>query len=337
MAEVTFLEQRAPVDEYGRALYAVARSITRALYDQVGSEDLTDLNTAREDITLRQLAKLSRLDRDKGMFGDGFEWAVHEAVLGGEWRVTERVDAALRRASPSFKNLDKPTSLLFGHERAKYLGFLEATIAGAGTEARLLPDGRGHPFAFAAWVPVAAKGYAAEGELPDRIQKIWKTDLFLGSNDASRYIGTTIKSNWHQLEGGPGLRIAVVPEAKDLPSGVHRRQGLWVAALPDPQGFMGLYNDAYRAVASAIDSLGKHDRGKYFEKPSAQAQKVQAQLEKYPTAKVVEIEHALNEAAQQDLVAVEKQLVSVSAPPWLRIEEQPTPVIAVKPSFDPLD
>ena len=100
---------------------------------------------------------------------------------------------------------------------------------------------------------------------------------------------------------------------------------------------MGLYNDAYRAVASAIDSLGKHDRGKYFEKPSAKAQKIQAQLEKYPTARVVEIEHALDEAAQQGLVGVEKHLVSVKAPQWLRIAEQPTPVIAVKPSFEPLD
>ncbi len=338
MAVVTFLGQQAPVDERGRALYAVARSIIRALYDQIGSEDLTDLNTAREDITLRQLAKLSRLDRDKGMLGDGFEWAVHEAVVGGEWRVTERIDAVLRRASPAFRSAGSPTSLLFGHERSKYLGFLDATIADAGDAANLLPDGRGHPFAFASWVAVAAGGISAEAQLPSRIQKLWKTDLFLGSEDSSRYIAATIKSNHHQLEGGPGLRIAIVPEAKDLASGIHRRDGLWVAALPDPQGFMGIYNDAYRAVASGIDTLGKHERGKYYEwKPSAQGGRIQAQLEKYPTAKVVEIEHALDEAAQQDLVGVEKHLVSVSPPEWLRIPEKPTPVIAVKPRFDPLD
>ncbi len=337
MAEVTFLQQEAPIDEYGRALYAVTRSIVRALYDQIGSEDLTDVNTAREDITLRQLAKLSRLDRDKGMFGDGFEWAVHEAILGAEWRVVEKIEATLRRASPAFRSAGAPSSLLFGHERAKYLGFLEATIANAGDEAKLLPDGRGHPFAFGSWVTVAARGHLAEPELPDRIAKVWKTDLFLGSEDSTRYIATTIKSNWEQLEGGPGLRIAIVPQAKNLAPGVHRIKGLWVAALPDPQGFMGLYNDGYRAVAAAIDTLGKHNRGRYFEKPSATAQKIQTQLEKYPTAKVVDIEHALDEAAQQDLVGVDKHLVSVRAPDWLRITELPTPVIAVKPRFDPLD
>lgn len=337
MAEVTFLKQQAPVDERGRALYAVARSVLRAIYDQLGSEDLADLNTPREDVTLRQLAKTARLQRDKGMLGDGFEWAVHEAIVGGEWRVTEMVDAALRRASPAFRNAGDPTSLLFGHERAKYLGFLEATIADAGDQARLLPDGRGHPFAFASWVPVAAKGHRAESDLPSRIEKVWKTDLFLGSADSSRYIATTIKSQWRDLESGPGLRIAVVPEAKDLAAGVHRKDGLWVAALPDPQGFMGIYNDAYRAVSAAIDSLGRHDRGKYFHKPSAQAQRIQDQLERFGTVKVVEIEHALDEAAQQDLLGVDRHLVSVKPPEWLRINEANAPVIAVKPSFEPLD
>jgi hypothetical protein len=44
LPKVTFIEQNAPIDEYGRALYAVARSILRALLDSLTSEDLTDLN-----------------------------------------------------------------------------------------------------------------------------------------------------------------------------------------------------------------------------------------------------------------------------------------------------
>ena len=82
--KVTFLAQKQPVDEHGRALYAIARSIVRVQLDQLIHEDLEDLGRDRRDVTLRQLAKLARLDRDKGMRGDGFEWAVHEAVLGEE-------------------------------------------------------------------------------------------------------------------------------------------------------------------------------------------------------------------------------------------------------------
>src|SRR3712207_1303688 len=95
---VTFLSQKHPVDERGRALYAIARSIIRAQLDQLTAEDLEDLGRDRADVTLRQLAKLARLDRDKGMRGDGFEWAVHEAVLGREPTVVELLGDTMRRA-----------------------------------------------------------------------------------------------------------------------------------------------------------------------------------------------------------------------------------------------
>ncbi len=87
--EITFIEQDSPIDEYGRALYAVARSIVRAHMDAFTNEDLTDLNTPLADVRLRQLAKVARLNRDLGARGDGFEWAVHEAVLGKEPRVLD--------------------------------------------------------------------------------------------------------------------------------------------------------------------------------------------------------------------------------------------------------
>ena len=336
-AEVTFLEQDQPIDEYGRALYAVARSIIRAQLDQLGADDLEDLNTDREDVRLRQLAKLARLDRDKGMRGDGFEWAVHEAIVAGEWRVREIVSAVLRKSSQrAFKDEADPVSLLFGHERARYLGFVDAVVENAGEEAKLLPDGQGHPFAFDRWVTVAAGGVHAEPLLRARIKQVWKNDLFLSTTAEQRWVAATIKSNWKQLEGGRGLRIGIVPEAKDLPAGLRRHRGLHVAVLPDPNGFMGLFNDAYAAVASAVDTLGRHNRPHYYLKPSAAAQRITAQLERYPTAKVSDICDALNEAAQQDFLHTDKKLVSVEAPAWLHINEQRTPVLAPKPKFEPL-
>ncbi len=336
MAEVTFLQQTAPIDEYGRALYAVSRSIVRAHLDQMTPDDLGDLGVDRDQVTLRQLAKFARLEPDKGMKGDGFEWAVHEALIGGEPRVTTHVSELLRRVS---RHMDAagPSSVLFGHERAQYLGFLDAVIETAGHEAVLLPDGRGHPYAFGPWVSVAARGVAAEPELTERIKQIWKTDLFLTDREAHRYIAATIKSNHKMLEGGRGLRIGIVPEAKDYPQGIRWNGSLWVLVLPDPHGFMGLFNDAYSAVAQAICTLGKHDRPPYFLKPSATAERVQTQLEKYPTARVVDIEAALDEAAQQDLLDVEHKLVSVKPPPWLHMVEKQEMVIAPKPTFEKLD
>lgn len=336
MAEVTFLEQRAPITEYGRALYAVARSIVRAMLDQLGSEDLCDINADRDFVTLRQLAKLARIDLDKGLRGDGFEWAVHEAIVGREPLVANPVSEVLRKAS---RHVDgsAPTSLLFGHERSRHLGFLEAVIESAPEEAVLLPDGRGHPYDFGAWVVIATGGKAAERMLAERIKHVWKTDLFLSDSGRLRYLAATVKSNHKQLEVGRGLRIGIVPEASDLPPGIHRRENLWVVALPDPTGFMGMFNDAYRAVGRAICTLGKHTPPSYYTKPSATAERVQIQLEKFGTAKVIDVVDALNDAAQQDLVTSSHRLLSVEAPPWLRMVEKETVVIAPRPSFEKLD
>jgi hypothetical protein len=270
------------------------------------------------------------------MLGDGFEWAVHEAIIGNEPSVCDPISDALRKVSRHISG-ETPTSLLFGHERAKYLGFLDAVVDAAGEEAVILPDGRGHPYAFGTWVAVAAKGKASEILLSPRIQQIWKSDLFITDHEGLRYAATTVKSNWRLLEGGAGLRIGIVPEAKDLRPGLVRHNGLWVVSLPDPDGFMGLFKDAYAAVGQAVCTLGKHKRPPYYRKPSAKAQRVQAQLEKYPTAKVCDIEGALNEAAQQDLIDVEHHLVSVQAPAWLHMAERPAAIIAPKPRFARLD
>lgn len=340
-SKVTFIEQNAPVDEYGRALYSVSRSILRAHIDAITNEDLTDINTELQFVRMRQFAKIARVERDKGLRGDGFEWAVHEAILAGEPTVTNYVSHAMRKASKNVPDY-LPTSILFGQERAKFLGFLDAVVDEAGTDSYLLPQGSGRPYRFGPWVSEAAKGHIAEKNLTDRIKKIWKTDLFLAAWGDPRHFAATIKSNYAQLEGGAGLRIGIVPESthkSNRQSGVRfdPRTGLWLVVLDDPNGFMGLYNDAYRAVARAICTLGKHPQPAYFHKPSAKAQLVQAQLEKYPDATILDIENALDEASQQGLVKQTHALLGVNAPNWLHVKQKATTVISPKPKFIKLD
>lgn len=339
MAKITFIEQGAPIDEYGRALYAVSRSILRALIDSITKEDLTDINTPLADVSMRQLAKIARMERDKGMRGDGFEWAVHEAILGKEPSVINLISHALKRAS-KFEDRE-PNSLLFGQERAKYLGFLDAVVDEAGQDSYLLPQGQGKPFNFGPWVSVAAKGHTAEHELNKRIKKIWKTDLFLSNIDGKKHLAATVKSNFAQLEGGEGLRIGIVPESTHTnnPAGVtfNHQHGLWVVSLADPNGFMGLFNDAYHAVARAICTLGKQEKPAYYLQPSVKAQRIQDQLEKYPSAKITEIEDALDNAAQQNLILSTTKLIGVNAPDWLHMKTMAPKIISPKPSFVRLD
>ena len=339
-AQITFIEQNAPIDEYGRGLYAVSRSILRALIDSISDEDLADMNTPLDMLRMRPFSKIARLERDKGMRGDGFEWAVHEAIVGQEPSVTTPVANAMRRASQYVKDR-APSSILFGQERAKFLGFLDAVVDEAGTDSYLLPQGSGKPFKFGPWVSVAAQGHTAEPHLNARIKKIWKTDLFLSVEEDARHFAATIKSNVGQLEGGAGLRIGIVPESTQ-PGNVggvryDGATGLWIVTLSDPNGFMGLYNDAYHAVARAICTLGKQPVPPYYIKPSAKAQKVQEQIEKYPDAKLFEIESALNDAAQQNLVTSTHKLVGVNAPGWLHLKQMAPKIISPKPKFVKLE
>lgn len=177
-----------------------------------------------------------------------------------------------------------------------------------------------------------------------RLQKVWQTDLFVSDEDRHRHLAVTIKSNKEQLTGGPGLRIGIVPEHVDLKAGISRQKtkagdSLWVVTLPDPDGFMGLYNDAYAAVAEAITTLGQHDHEKYWAQPTPMAQQIEEQLIKYANVSVTEITEALDEAAQQDLVDVDTHLVSVDAPTWLTLGTPDVGAtrLAPKPSFIKLD
>ena len=229
---------------------------------------------------------------------------------------------------------------MFGQERARYLGFLDAVVEGAGDDAFLLPEGRGRPFQFGPWVAQAANGQSAEEILPDRIKSIWKTDLFLTGKGRPQHFAATVKSNFAQLEGGRGLRIGIVPESpQNNLSGVRYSQQhkLWIVSLADPDGFMGLFNDAYMAVGRAICALGKHQLPPYYTKPSAKAQRISEQLAKFGDAPVLEVEAALDEAAQQHLITTQQQLVSVNAPNWLHIKELAPKLIAPKPKFERLD
>jgi hypothetical protein len=51
----------------------------------------------------------------------------------------------------------------------------------------------------------------------------------------------------------------------------------------------------------------------------------------------MDIDGALNEAAQQNLVTVNQQLVGIDAPKWLHITERPISIIAPKPKFEKIE
>jgi hypothetical protein len=55
VAEAAFLRQDKPLDEYGRAMFAVAHSMIRAKLDQLGRENLKDLDAVDDRLERRCL------------------------------------------------------------------------------------------------------------------------------------------------------------------------------------------------------------------------------------------------------------------------------------------
>ena len=98
-----------------------------------------------------------------------------------------------------------------------------------------------------------------------------------------------------------------------------------------------LNRDRTDVTLRQLAKLARLDRGDYFYKPTPTGQRLQQQLDGYGNAKVIEIEDALNEAAQQRLIGVDTRLVSVDAPPWLHLNAVRTSVIVPEPTFAPLD
>ncbi len=165
---------------------------------------------------MRQLSHYVRLERDKG---NAKRWVrmvcTHEAVA-------EASGASLRSCRTRWQGSRRSSRLCQGLVTPLWLRArdLTAVVQGAGEQAVLPSDSARLPFGFRSdWLKYVARGWRAEPLLSLRIKKVWKTHVVLSDEHARRYAAATVKSNYKQLEGGAGLRVAIVPSAVDLRPG----------------------------------------------------------------------------------------------------------------------
>lgn len=325
------LVQGERLEDYEAGLFSVVRAILAAMLEGLGKDQLEDLNVEGLDqVRLRPMAQVVRLPRDHGGRGDGFEWAVHAALYDGLPSVIGPIALAMSAASREL-TCDRPRSVLFGYERAlRRDGFVDQFLADMGDQPRLLPGGRGMSAPLADILPLFGDGPASQHLLPPRVSKAWKADMFLSAPGSNKWLAATVKSNAGALEGGPGLRVGIVPQQIGLMAGISNtphedpERGLWLAVLPDRDGFVGLFNDAYMATAHVLRRLGKHgeDWGPYYLKPTVIGLKLAAELERHARTPVVEIVDALGDQAQVGLILPGGR-GGFQIPSWLRHARRP--------------
>src|SRR5690606_9737978 len=109
-------------------------------------------------------------------------------------------------------------------------------------DSRVLSGNRGQPVKLQRYMNQLAAAFhrpTTRLALPRSIQGLWKADLFVGSTVPDHWVGTTIKVNPRQLEGAPGLRIAIVPTSSGHSDAVRRdeQRNLIVCPLPHDYSF----------------------------------------------------------------------------------------------------
>ena len=302
--------QENPVADEVAAVTAVVRPILRGLVYALKAEVVADVG-GHENIRLRLLDRLyKRGDRDCGIC---FEYAVHDALNRGEPAVAERVCDAMHQCKVPG---DQPASILFGLEKTGALNLVNTAKERLTDDSRLLYGTRGQPAKLKHHIDSIAATFRKKGAgdaLPYSFSGIWKADLFVGSPDFDRWVGTTVKINPAELEGARGLRIGVVPAREGRADAVRRddARNLIICPLPHDQSFMQVFYQGWAVVQQFLAADARVPREVRLPRPPDR--QVARYLEERRDFPVLEVIDALEVLAQPQLLKTEQQDAALSS------------------------
>jgi len=196
-------------------------------------------------------------------------------------------------------------SLLFGVEK-KGASQLIATAEEVLTDdSRVLTGERSQPPKLKAYLNMIAAAFRRSNtrlSLPTSINGLWKADLFLGTTDADRWVGTTVKINPQQLEGANGLRLGIVPANQGHSDRIYKDKGrnLIVCPLPYDGAFMEVFYCAWGIVQQFLHADAQMPKEVYLPQPSHR--QVVGELFKRRDFAVLDVIDALTPLAQPQLL-----------------------------------
>jgi hypothetical protein len=303
--ELRIERQLNPVADEVAAITAVVRPIlfgtVRALKQQV-IDDIGGLDM----LLLRLLPRLRR--PGDGECGICFEYAVHDAMTRRDGIVVDRIATAMSehcRVPGS-----EPASILFGAEKTGSQQLIETARALLTDESALLYGSRGRPVKLKRHITNIAAAFRSDDArraLPQSISGLWKADLFLGTSDADRWVGTTVKINPEQLEWARGLRIGIVPSREGASDAVRVDEGrnLVVCPLPHDGSFMETFYKAWQVVQQFLAADARLPKEVALPRPAErQVARYLADRRDFPVLDVIE---ALGPLAQPELLETREQ------------------------------
>jgi hypothetical protein len=298
--------QANPVGSEVLARISIIRPILTALLTGIKQEVLNELGGAQN----MKLFMLPRAYRDGcGDVGFCFEWAIHDAIRRGEPTVIERLSDASRLCKlPG----DAFQSILFGVEKSGKTRIIDTANELLTNESRILTGAQAQPPKLKTYMNMLAAAFnrpETRAALPTSINGLWKADLFFGTTDADRWVGTTLKINPKQLEGARGLRIGIVPAFQGASDKIFKDSGknLIVCPIPYDGSFMELFYTGWRIVQQFIYADAKVPSPVNL--PTPADRQVAKELEIRREFPVMDVVAALEPQSQRDLLnPVEKQV-----------------------------
>lgn len=289
---------QAVADEVS-AITAVVRPILSGILLSLKGDVVAEVG-GRDSVKLKLLPRLRRPgDGDTGIC---FEYAAHDAIRRQEPLIVERVYDALAICNVPGAEVG---SILFGAEKQGSQQLIDTAAALLTEDSRLLSGYRGQPVKLRRHLSAAAAAFRRKGvssELPQSISGLWRADLFLGSPDADRWVGTTVKINRAHLEGGRGLRVAVVPANEGQSDAIYKdeRRGLVVCPLPYDGSFVETFYKAWEVVAQFLAADARLPKEVALSRPPARTvARYLADRREFP---VVDVIDALGALSQPDLL-----------------------------------
>lgn len=300
--------QQNPVGSEVLARIAIIRPILTALLTGIKKEVLNELGGMEN----MKLFMLPRAYRDGcGDVGFCFEWAVHDAIRRQDPMVMERLSDASKLCKLPGNSFQ---SILFGVEKSGKTRIIDTANQLLTDDSRILTGAQAQPPKLKAYMNRLAAAFhrpETRAALPSSINGLWKADLFYGSTDADRWLGTTLKINARHLEGAKGLRVGIVPSTQGSSDKVYKDDGknLVICPIPYDGSFMELFYTGWRIVQQFIAADAKLPPPVAL--PAPADRQVAKELEMRRDFPVMAVIAALEAQSQTDLLAATEKSVDV--------------------------
>lgn len=297
-----------PISDEVLALTAIVRPILMGVLYALKKEIVDEVG-GYEQVKLKLLPRLYR--PGDGDVGICFEYAVHEAMNGGDPRVVERLVDAIRLCKVSTKN---PASILFGIEKTGAVQLINTARNVLTDDSRTLTGTMGQPPKLRRRLSTLAAAFKRPTTrilLPNSIRGLWKADLFVGSLQTQQWVGTTVKVNPNMLEGAAGLRIGIVPTRSGTSDRVRMdaAKGLVICPLHHDADFMQAFYESWRIVQAFLSSDAKLPKEATLPRPmDREICRILEERREYPVVDVIE---ALQVFSQPELLQTETENVSL--------------------------